>query len=139
MGNWTHVTIDFETSHLVFPKLIGAILLALGLAILATRRRQILAMGGYWADILARMDRFRFCGTLVLTILYFTLMEPVGEIWPNTGLGFLACSIPYVLLTGVLFLHDRSFRAIVPVATTAAVAPPLVWWTFTRLFFMTLP
>jgi hypothetical protein len=66
-------------------------------------------------------------------------MVPVGSIWPNTGLGFLICSIPYVFLTGALFLHHRGLRDLIPVAVTAIVAPTLVWWLFTDLFFLTLP
>lgn len=139
MGELTRVTIDFETSHLIFPILIGAILALLGLTILITRRHQIAAAGGYWSDIMDRMDKPRFFGTVVLTVLYFMLMVPVGNIWPNTGLGFLICSIPYVFLTGLLFLHDRGLRDILPVAVTAAIAPTLVWWLFTDLFYLTLP
>lgn len=139
MGGLTHVTIDFERSHLVFPTVIGVILLGLGLAILVTRRQQILSAGSYWGGIFTRLDKIRLLGTLALTVVYFMLMVPIGDMWPNTGLGFLICSIPYVFLTGYLFLHERSFRDVLPVAITAAIAPTLVWWTFTYLFFMTLP
>lgn len=139
MGDLTRVTIDFETSHLIFPSLIGGILVVLGLAILATRWRTIAGSGGYWADVLGRMDKPRLFGTVGLTLVYFSAMVPVGNVWPNTGLGFLICSIPYVFLTGALFLHDRGWRDILPVAVMAAVAPTAVWWMFTELFFLTLP
>lgn len=139
MGGLTRVTIDFERSHLVFPTVIGTILLLLGAAILVTRRRQIMAAGQYWSGIFSGLDKLRFLGTLVLTVIYFMLMVPVGDIWPNTGMGFLLCSIPYVFLTGYLFLHDRSVRDVLPVVITAAVVPTVVWSTFTYLFFMTLP
>ena len=139
MGVLTSVTIDFETSHLVFPTLIGIVLVILGLAILVTRRHEIAGAGAYWRDMLGRMDKVRFLGTVALTIGYFLLMVPVGNIWPNTGLGFLLCSVPYVFLTGFLFLHERGPRQIVPVLVTALVAPTLVWWLFTDLFFLTLP
>lgn len=139
MGNWTQVNIDFETSHLIFPTIIGALLGVLGLAILVTHRRAILASGGYWADIVARMDKLRFFGMLALTLVYLTLMVPVGDIWPNTGMGFLVCSIPYVSLTGILFLHERGLREIWPVLVAGVVAPLIVWWMFTELFFLSLP
>lgn len=139
MGDLTRVTIDFDTSHLIFPTLIAVVLAILGLAILITNRRQIAGAGGYWRGILEGMDKPRFIGTVVLTVLYFLLMVPIGSIWPNTGLGFLLCSIPYVFLNGLLFLHHRSWRDLLPVAITAAVAPTLVWWLFTYLFFLTLP
>lgn len=139
MGDLTRVTIDFKTSHLIFPTLIGGVLALLGLAILMTRWRRIIGAGGYWADIWSRMDKIRLIGTILLTVVYFMAMVPVGDHWPNRGFGFLICSIPYVFLTGVLYLHDRGWRDMVPVAVMAAIAPTLVWYLFTELFFLTLP
>ena len=139
MQDLVSVTVDFETSHLIFPSLIGAVLALLGLAIVVTRRREIAGAGSYWRDVLVRMDKARFLGTIALTVIYFLLMVPVGNMWPNTGLGFLICSIPYVFLTGLLFMHDRRLRSSIPVIVTSLVAPTLVWWLFTDLFFLTLP
>lgn len=139
MDNLTAVTVDFETSHLLFPRIIAVVLLILGVTILIQERRRIAASGAYWHAILTRMDRQRFFGTLIATIVYFSTMVPVGDIWPNTGLGFLICSIAYVFLVGVLFLHERNRRSVIPVALTAVIAPALVWWLFTDLFYLTLP
>lgn len=135
----TRVKVDFATSHLIFPTLIGLVLLALGVAILITRRREVLASATLWRETLAGMDKPRFFGTLALTVLYFSAMVPVGEFWPNTGMGFLLCSIPFVALTGILFMHGRTGRAIVPVLITALAGPLLVWWLFSDIFFLTLP
>lgn len=139
MGDLTRVTINFDTSHLIFPAIIGSILVMLGIAILITRRHAFAHAGRTWSGIMGRMDKVRFFGTIALTIVYFSLMVPIGYIWPNTGMGFLICSIPYVFLTGYLFLHRRGARDALPVAITAIVAPTLVWWLFTDLFFLTLP
>lgn len=139
MRDLTRVTIDFETSHLVFPTIIGIVLAILGVAILVTHRHEMAGAGVYWRRTFGRMDKVRFLGTIALTILYFSMMVPVGNVWPNTGLGFLICSIPFVLLTGLLFLHERGMRQVLPVLVTAVVAPTLVWWLFTDLFFLTLP
>ena len=139
MGELTLVKVDFATSHLIFPTLIGIILLALGIAILVTERRGILASGAMWRQTFARMDKPRFLGALALTVLYFSLMVPVGDLWPNTGMGFLLCSIPFVALTGVLFMHDRTLRKTIPVLIIALIAPVLVWWLFSDIFFLTLP
>lgn len=139
MGDLTSVAINFDTSHLVFPILISGVLAVLGLAIVVTRSRSILAAGPYWIGVLAGIDKARFFGTIMLTVTYFMAMVPVGDIWPNRGLGFLFCSIPYVFLTGTLFLHDRAWRDILPVAIMALVAPSIAWWLFTELFFLTLP
>ena len=139
MGFLTDVTIDFERSHLIFPTIIACVLAVLGLAILVRDRHRIAGAGAYWSGVLGRMDKMRFFGTLVLTLMYFSLMVPVGMIWPNTGMGFLLCSIPFVFLSGLLFMHDRTVRNIVPVAIVSLVAPPFVWWLFTYPFFLTLP
>lgn len=139
MADLFAVTIDFDTSHLIFPTLIGSILLLLGLAILITRRRAILNSGAMWSQTLSQMDKPRFFGTIALTIVYFLLMVPVGDIWPNTGLGFLICSIPFVALTGLLFMHERTTRNVIPMMIVAVIAPTLVWWLFTYVFALTLP
>lgn len=139
MGEWTRVEVDFATSHLIFPTLIGIVLLLLGVAILITQRREVLASGAMWRETFARMDKPRFFGALILTVLYFSLMVPVGDIWPNTGMGFLLCSIPFVALTGLLFMHDRTLRGAIPVLIIALTGPLLVWWLFSDIFYLTLP
>jgi len=139
MDGLTRISVDFSQSHLIFPTIIACILLVLGLAILIVHRRAISGAGAHFRAVLDDMDKPRFFGTIGLTLVYFLAMEPVGAIWPNTGLGFLLCSIPYVLATGVLFLHDRSARSVLPVAVTALVGPASVWWLFSELFFLTLP
>lgn len=139
MADLFQVTIDFETSHMIFPRLIGGLLLVLGACIAVTNRRAILGAGGAWARTLGEMDKFRFFGTVALTIVYFLLMVPIGDIWPNTGLGFLICSIPFVALTGLLFMHERTAGNIIPILIVAAIVPTLVWWLFTYVFALTLP
>lgn len=139
MGDMIKVTIDFETSHLLFPTIIAVVLAALGLAIVVRERRSILASGTHWAEIFSAMDKVRFFGTIALTLVYFSLMVPVGDVWPNTGMGFLICSIPFVFLTGLLFLHERPPRQVATVAAVGLIVPTLVWWLFTEVFFLTLP
>lgn len=139
MGELTRVDIDFATSHLVFPTVIGCVLLVLGLAIAVIHRQNILGATAMWRATFIEMDKPRFLGTLALTIGYFSLMVPIGDMWPNTGMGFLICSIPFVLASGLLFMRDRSPRQLVPLAIVAALAPTLVWWLFSEVFFLTLP
>ena len=139
MGGLTRVTIDFSSSHLVFPAIIGAVLLVLGLAIVATRWRQLAGAGGYWSGVLAATDKPRFFGTIALTLVYFLLMVPVGDFWPNTGMGFLLCSIPYVALMGLLYLHEQKRALLLALGIVSLVAPLIVWWVFANVFFLTLP
>lgn len=139
MGELTKVTIDFQSSHLVFPTLIGGVLLVLGLAIVLTRWRAIAGAGQYWSQTMAATDKPRFFGTIVLTLVYFLLMVPVGDVWPNTGMGFLICSIPFVALSGLLYLRERTRSAVIVLGVVSVAAPVLVWWVFAHVFFLTLP
>ena len=139
MDGLTRVTIDFDTSHLVFPIIIGIVLALLGLAILVRDRAAIAGSGRMWAGTFRDMDKRRFLGSLALTIVYFLVMVPVGNIWPNTGYGFLFCSIPYVAALGLLFMHERTPRAVGTMLAVAVIAPPIVWWLFSEIFFLTLP
>lgn len=139
MASLTSVTIDFDTSHLIFPTLIAVILGVLGLAIVIRDRHRIATAGSYWRRTFAEMDRVRFFGTLILVLLYFSLMLPIGDFRPNTGMGFLTCSVVFVFLSGLLFMHDRDLKQIIPLAIVAVVAPTFVWWLFTYPFFLTLP
>lgn len=139
MDSLTSITIDFERSHLVFPRIVGVVLFVLLVAILIRDRRRIAGAGAYWRDVMAEMDKVRFFGTLGLTLLYFSLMVPVGNIWPNTGRGFLFCSMPFVMAIGLLYMHERTVRKAVPLAVVAVVGPAFVWWLFTYPFFLTLP
>lgn len=139
MFEFTKVTIDFETSHLLFPIIISCILALLGLSILIRDRKRLATSGKHWSEIFSKMDKKRFFGTLLLTVVYFSLMVPIGDIWPNTGYGFLICSIPFLFLAGLLFLHEYTKQTILPVVIVALIAPTFVWWLFTDLFFLSLP
>lgn len=139
MNGLTHVTIDFQSSHLLFPTLIGIVLAILGVAAIIKRRGELASAGARARAAFGEMDRPRLFGTLALTVVYFSLMTPVGDFWPNTGYGFLFCSIPFVFLSGLLFMHERPFRQVATMAAIAIAAPTLVWWLFAEVFFLTLP
>ncbi|MCI4666468.1 MAG: tripartite tricarboxylate transporter TctB family protein [Neomegalonema sp.] len=139
MGELTKVSIDFATSHLIFPRIVGGLLLVLGLAILISRRKEIAGAGAHWREIWRQMDKLRLPGVLALTLIYFSLMVPIGDLWPNTGMGFLICSIPFVFLSGLLFMHERGRREILIMTAISLTIPPLVWWLFSEVFFLTLP
>ncbi|KJZ17558.1 tripartite tricarboxylate transporter TctB family protein [Loktanella sp. S4079] len=139
MNDLTKVSIDFERSHLVFPRLIAVVLAILLVAIIIRDRQRILNALPYWRGVFEAMDKPRFFGALGITLLYFSLMVPVGNIWPNTGRGFLICSIPFVMTVGLLFMHERPMRSVISLAIVSVVGPGFVWWLFTYPFFLTLP
>lgn len=139
MDALVRVAIDFETSHLLFPLLVAIVLGLLGGAIVIRDRAHLAAAAITWCKIFTDMDKRRFFGTMALTLIYFSLMEPVGRFWPNTGMGFLLCSIPFIFLSGYLFMHERRLRHAVPLTLAALIAPTFAWWLFSGPFFLTLP
>jgi hypothetical protein len=139
MDGFTQVTIDFQTSHLIFPTVVGGILALLSLTIAVTRWQSLAGVVPYWGRILRDLDKVRFLGALALTVAYFSAMVPVGDIWPNTGIGFLSCSIPFLALSGLLFMHERRRSSLLILMAVSIAAPTFVWWLFGQVFFLTLP
>ncbi|CAM3471637.1 tripartite tricarboxylate transporter [Halomonas lysinitropha] len=137
------VSIDFETSHLVFPTIIHWILAVLFAIILVTKVIPFLAAvkrGERTLPIVGEsMDGFRFFGTLALIIAYFYLMAVVGNMFPYTGYGFLFVSMPFVFLMALMYLHEWTKKAVVIVLINAIIAPSLVWFVLAKLFRITLP
>lgn len=137
------VSIDFETSHLFFPKIIHWILAVLFIAVLVTKVAPFLAAvkrGERTLPIVGEsMDGFRFFGTLALIVVYFYLMAVVGDMFPYTGYGFLFVSMGFVLLMALLYMHEWTKKAVVAVVITAIVAPSLAWFVLAKLFNITLP
>ena len=137
------VSIDFDQSHLFFPKIIHWVLLILFLLI-------VLFVGrSYLKEVLAGkkslpfteggFDTFRFFGTVFLTILYFISMEYVGRFFPNTGLGFLIMSVPYMFLLSLLYVHNRDRRHLFMITLNSGIAPVIAWYVLAQLFGITLP
>ncbi|MDP2700339.1 tripartite tricarboxylate transporter TctB family protein [Thalassospira sp.] len=133
------VSIDFDTSHLVFPTLIAAVLVILLVAIAATNWRVIVSAVGATPTWPAGIDHMRFFGTLIATVIYFIAMPAVGNLYPNTGLGFYICSIVYLFGLGALYLHKRDRRHLTIVTLNALIAPSLVWFILSEIFNLSLP
>lgn len=137
------VNIDFAQSHLFFPKIIHWVL-AIQLVLIAVFvvRPYLRKVGAGTRQLPfteGHFDLFRFFGTILLTILYFVSMDYVGQLFPNTGLGFLLMSIPYMFLLSVLYVHHRDRRHLVMITINAVAAPLIAWYVLARLFSITLP
>jgi len=137
------VHIDFKTSHTLFPTIVICVLLFLlvliflvhGIPWLRDLRsgKRRLTLG------LAQLDKLRFFGTLVLTVAYFLLMDYVGRFFPNTGLGFLFVSIPFIFVLSLLFAHRVDRRKLVAIGLNALIAPGVAWYVLAKLFNISLP
>lgn len=136
------VTMNFETSHLYFPKIIIGILILLALAIavvhLPKKLKEI--KGGDQAGFFVKnYDKVKLYGSIVLIAVYFKAMEVVGALFPNTGYGFLFSSIVFIFVASTLFLGKPTKREWIILTINSIVTPLFVWYVFGVLFFITLP
>ncbi|WP_136252998.1 tripartite tricarboxylate transporter TctB family protein [Onishia niordana] len=137
------VSIDFETSHLFFPRIIHWLMGGLFALILVLRILPFLASvrrGERTLPILGEsFDKFRFFGSLALMAVYFYLMAVVGDLFPYTGYGFLFVSMVFIFLMSLMYMHTRTKRKVMTAAINAIVAPSLAWFILAKLFQITLP
>jgi len=147
MGSgFTHlfdVHIEFSRSHLVFPAIVGWVLVVLFGAIVVVygpglvrefrSGKRSLSLAG------ADFDKFRFVATIALTIAYFQAMDMVGAFFPNEGFGFLIVSIPVTFLFSLLYVHGLTARKLVIIGLNAVILPSLVWYVLKVLFRVSLP
>ena len=137
------VQINFDTSHLLFPSIIEWALVVLLAAIAVVHGPRLVSQWrqGSMAQRVRGwdVDKKRLYGCLVLTPIYFAAMEPVGEIYPNAGIGFLLTSFVYGLALSWLFVRDNNRRKTVLMSLTAIITPTVVWFVFAHIFRITLP
>lgn len=137
------VSVDFSRSHLLFPKIITAVLLLLLLAIflvygvpylrdVRSGKRKLFVSAG-------QFDKLRFFGTIVLTIVYFLSMDYVGNFFPNMGFGFLFMSMLFIFLLSLLTVHGLNRRKFLALSLNALIAPAVAWFILARLFNISLP
>ena len=137
------VTIDFATSHMFFPKLVIIFLLFL-LALIfliygIPKIKQITSGEHKIQRGTKKMDKLRFFGTIVLTVIYFMLMDYVGQFFPNTGLGFLFVSIPFIFLLSLLYSHGMVKSKFIVIVINAVLAPSIAWYVLAQMFNISLP
>lgn len=137
------VSIDFSQSHLFFPNIIHWVLIFLAISIALVHGREIARHVQGWSESYRTRgldyDRLRLFGTLALVVAYFVLMNWVGQLFPNTGMGFLLVSIPFMALLSFLYVHDLNRKTVLVILANAIIAPLVAWYVLAQLFFITLP
>ena len=137
------VKVNFSQSQLLFPEIISTILVLLLLAIFvvygipwlrAIRRGERTRLGS-----VKDLDKLRFFGSIVLTIVYFLSMDYVGDFFPNMGYGFLFMSIPFIFLLSLLCVHGLTRRKLLALSLNALIAPAVAWYVLAQLFNISLP
>ncbi|MGB0664907.1 MAG: tripartite tricarboxylate transporter TctB family protein [Pontibacterium sp.] len=135
------VVIDFDQSHLFFPRIIITILIVLGLVIVVTQGRPVLRAirSGDYQFFEKNADFFRLAATLALVPAYFWVMDFIGSVLPNMGLGFLLSSIPFVFLMSMLYCHEKTRRNITIIVANSLIAPTFVWVVLYHFFLVSMP
>ncbi|WP_029915821.1 tripartite tricarboxylate transporter TctB family protein [Pelobacter seleniigenes] len=137
------VSVDFSTSHLLFPKLVIYFLLFLLMLIFIIygipKLKRIIKGEENFKFSMQHIDKFRFFGTILLTVVYFVLMDYVGQFFPNTGMGFLLISIPFILLLSLLYSHQITKSRLLVIVLNAVLAPCIAWYVLEQLFNISLP
>jgi hypothetical protein len=144
LSNMLKVQVAFDQSHLLFPSLIQWLLLfLLGLIAIVYGPQQLAKARGAKAKAApaARkpVDWQRLVGLLLLTVVWFVAMEPIGKLLPNTGIGFLLSSMPYGVALSWLFVHDINRRKWMLIGVSSVLTPLAVWAVFAYVFKITLP
>ncbi len=137
------VKIDFAQSHEFFPTIVLwtlAILLVLififnGIPYLRSyfNKERTISLS------LEHIDKIRLPGTLILTVVYFILMDYIGAFFPNMGYGFWFVSIPFIFLVSILYVHNINRKKLVAITLNAIIAPSIAWFLLAKMFSITLP
>lgn len=142
-SNLFSVSIPFEQSHLFFPRIIHWLLAMMLLMIVVFQGVPYLRAVREGRKTLPFVgqpfDKIRFFGTIVLTVIYFLAMPAFGDLFPNTGYGFLFVSMPYMLVLSWLYLHDRDRRHLIAALANAVLSPIIAWYLLAQVFNISLP
>lgn len=135
------VSIDFDQSHLFFPRIVITLVAILAVVILVTNFRPVMRAirSGRYQFFVKNADFFRLLVTLALIPAYFWLMDFIGMVLPNMGLGFLLSSIPFVFLMSMLYCHEKTRRNVIIISANALIAPTFVWVVLYHFFLVSMP
>lgn len=145
-NDFLSIAIDFETSHLFFPRIMIAIIILL-LVIIGIKELVKKIQNGNLKESIRgfhffekNYDKLKLYGSFFSVALYFFLMDYVGRFFPNQGLGFLIMSIPFMFVMSFLLVGKENFRIHRTSILISSVATPLfAWILFAKIFYITLP
>jgi len=143
MSDLFRITLDFKQSHLFFPHIIDGLLLIL-LAVMAGTRgpalvRRLRERGASLLSFPPGFDRMRFLGTIIITAVYFEVMDLLSDVFPNTGYSFLITSIIFMATLSLLYVRILDRRKLILIAACSVLAPLVTWYAFGDVFNLTLP
>ncbi len=85
-------------------------------------------------------DKVKLFGSIISVAVYFFLMDFIGRLFPNQGLGFLFASIPFMFVMSFLLVGKENFKNHrTSILVSTVVTPLFAWFLFAKIFFITLP
>jgi len=134
------VSINFDQSHWFFPRIIIFSLIIL-LIIIFYRERKIIAnnLKGFSIGNIINRDNSKCYLFVAIIIFYIFTMEKLGELFPNSGYGFLISTIPLLFITSFILESDITKKKIVFISINSILSPLLAWFVLGKMFGITLP
>lgn len=123
----------YSTAHLLVPKIIGAVLVVLLIAILINECIFVKKNGiskekkPFFAK---NMDKTKLFGSFGLFVVYIALLE---------HLGFLITSILAMLGFNLIFEGKKEKKSLIISAVISVIFPTFLWFIFGYVFNITLP
>ncbi|WP_221584891.1 tripartite tricarboxylate transporter TctB family protein [Microbacterium sp. G2-8] len=135
-----HLTLDiaFDSYHLLFPYVIGGLLVLLLVAMGIQKLISLAVNRSKGSAEKRRPRRFfdegfdakKLFGALACIVAYVLVLDPIG---------FLVSSILFIAAISLIFRPVFTPRALVGVALNAVLTPLTIWLVFGQLFDITLP
>lgn len=135
-----NVSIDFESSHLFFPRIVLVCIVFIGAIIVFQEKERIVeSLKGFAIGKLINGGNYKSYIFIVLMSAYILGMQAVSEIFPNTGYAFLILTIPLMFIIPLLIESDITKKKLIYMVINAVLSPIIVWVVLGQLFNITLP
>lgn len=135
MSEFFKVKIVYSTSHLLFPKIVIAILAILFVIMmiqrfLDTRKKNKPFINKEFKFFDKDCDKFKLAGSTILLIAYCFALSLIG---------FIAGSIIFISLFHILYAEKRTLKRILISIGISTGETLIVWYIFANLLYVTLP
>lgn len=145
-SDFLSISIDFETSHLFFPRIIIGVIFLLLIIIGVKELIKKIRAGNLKESLKGfrffeeNYDKIKLYGSIVSVGCYFFFMDFIGRFFPNQGLGFLITSIPFMFVMSYLLVGRDNFKNHrTSILISSVLTPLFAWVLFAKLFYITLP
>lgn len=145
-SDFLSINIDFETSHLFFPRIIIGVIILLLVIIGVKELTKKIRTGNLKKSFKEfrffeeNYDKLKLYGSIISVACYFFFMNYIGRLFPNQGLGFLFASIPFMFIMSFLLVGKENFKIHrTSILISSVITPLFAWILFAKLFYITLP